>query len=180
MTQHEYFFVVISIILGLAITRLLHTVAMLIRVHRGVNFHWSTAAWALCIMSYSLQFWWVGWKLSELPQWSFGNFAILTAGAILVYGAAEMAMPVPEGDNDLDLLRHSQGLGRLSALSMLLYFAIGPYINISMLGNELMPSLALPAVGALLMTLVITLPRAFPIISALFSLYTVFILAVTT
>ena len=30
MAQHEYIFVAVSIILGLAITRLLHTVAMLI------------------------------------------------------------------------------------------------------------------------------------------------------
>ncbi len=45
MTQHEYVFVAVSIILGLAITRLLHTVAMLIRAHVQVTFHWATAAY---------------------------------------------------------------------------------------------------------------------------------------
>ena len=102
MTQHEYVFVAISIILGLAITRLLHTVAMLIRAHRDVTFHWSTTVWGLCVLTYSLQLWWVGWGLRDHAIWTFADFAVLTAGSVCVYGAAEMAMPVPEGDRDLD------------------------------------------------------------------------------
>ncbi len=179
MTQHEYVFVAISIILGLALTRLLHTVGMLIRAHRRVQFHWSTAVWGLCVMSYSLQLWWVGWELHTVTDWSFGDYGILTAGSVFVYGAAEMAMPVPEDDNPLDFLQHSQGLGRLSALSLLLYFAVGPYVNISMFGNEVLPSLALPALGILLTGLILALPRAFPVLSVLFAGYTALILVVT-
>lgn len=179
MTQHEYIFVAVSIILGLAITRMLHTVAMLIRAHRDVTFHWSTAVWALCVMTYNLQLWWVGWGLHDLTQWSFGDFVVLTAGSICVYGAAEMALPVPEGDRRLDFLAHSEGIGRLSALSMLLYFAIGPYVNITMLGNELLPSLALPALGILVTGLIIALPRAFAALALVFAAYTLLILALT-
>lgn len=179
MTQHEYVFVAISIILGLAITRLLHTVGMLIRAHRRVNFHWSTAVWGLCVMFYSLQLWWVGWELHTVTEWSFQDYAVLTLGSILVYGAAEMALPVPEGDNPLDFLAHSQGLGRLSALSMLLYFAVGPYVNIFMFGNEVLPSMALPLAGIVLMGIIIALPKAFPALTLLYTLYTVTILAIT-
>ena len=57
MTQHEYVFVAISIVLGLAITRLLNASVSLIRAHRRVAFHWSTALWAFCIMLYVLQLW---------------------------------------------------------------------------------------------------------------------------
>ncbi len=180
MTQHEYVFVAISIILGLAITRLLHTVGMLIRAHRQVTFHWSTARWGMCVLCYCLQFWWVGWALREIEEWSFPDFAILTAGSICVYGASEMALPVPEGDRKPDLLAHSESLGRLSALSLLLYFAIGPYVNIHMFGNGLMPSLAVPLLGALLMALVIFLPRSFRVVSVLFATYTAGILLLTT
>lgn len=179
MTQHEYVFVAISIILGLAITRLLHTVAMLIRAHRKVTFHWSTAVWGLCVMTYSLQLWWIGWGLSDLEQWTFSDYAVLTAGSIFVYGAAEMAMPVPEGTQELDFLQHSRGLGRLSALSMWLYFAVGPYVNIALFGNDVVPSLVLPAIGILLMSLVIAIPKIFPVMSILFASYTAIILAIT-
>ncbi|QFU74330.1 hypothetical protein EY643_00955 [Halioglobus maricola] len=179
MTQHEYVFVAISIILGLAITRLLHTMGMLIRAHRDVSFHWSTALWAVCVLSYALQFWWVGWGLREISDWSFPDFAVLTAGAICVYGAAEMALPVPEGGGELNFLEHSQGLGRLSALSLLLYFGIGPYVNITMFGNKMLPSLGVPAAGALLMLLIIAAPRTFKAAAVVFAVYTAAILSVT-
>jgi hypothetical protein len=179
MTQHEYVFVAISIILGLAITRLLHTGAMLIRAQRKVTFHWSTAVWSLCIMVYSLQLWWVGWGLRNMEAWHFFNFLILTAASIFVYGAAEMALPVPEGGQKIDLLAHSEGQGRISAVSMLLYFLIGPYVNITMFGHDVIGSIAVPAVGIAIMTMTILLPKWFPAITLAFAAYSVFILYVT-
>lgn len=180
MTQHEYVFVAISIILGLAITRLLHNVATLIRSHKEVEFHWATAVWGLSVMSYVLQFWWVGWGLRGVEQWSFLSFAVLTVGAIFVYGAAEMALPVPEGNRDLAFLSHSEGLGRLSALSMLLYFAVGPYINIKLFGNEILPSVFIPVVGIVIMLLIILKPKWFRVCSVLFGIYSAAILFLTT
>ena len=92
MTQHEYVFVAVSIILGLGITRLLHTVAALVRAHSRVTFHWSTAVWGLCILAYSLQLWWIGWGLREVSVWTFVDFLVLIIGSICIYGAAEMAL----------------------------------------------------------------------------------------
>lgn len=179
MTQHEYVFVAISIILGLAITRLLNTVAMLIRAHRIVEFHWASALWGLCVMAYTLQFWWVGWGLRDFEHWSFLNFVVLTVGSICVYGAAELALPVPGGTGKIDFLLHSKGLGRLSALSLLLYFGVGPYVNISMFNNEFGASLILPGLGIALMALIIGLPRYFPFFTVGFSVYTSVILYIT-
>jgi hypothetical protein len=179
MTQHEYVFVALSIILGLAITRLLHTVSMLIRAHNVVTFHWSSALWALCVMTYSLQFWWVGWGLRGIEEWTFVDFAILTAGSIFLYGAAEMALPVPGSDRTLNFLEHSQGLGRLSALSLVLYFMVGPYVNISLFKSPVVPSLTVPAIGMIVLALMVTLPRGFLWYSLIFGGYTGFIVAIT-
>ena len=57
MTQHEYIFIAVSIILGLAITRLLRTAAALIRAKERVVFHWSSGLWAFSVMLYILQLW---------------------------------------------------------------------------------------------------------------------------
>lgn len=179
MTQHEYVFVALSIILGLALTRILHSVAQLIRAHKEVTFHWATAAWGLCILMYVLQLWWVGWGLRELDEWQFFDFLVLVFGCICIYGAAELALPVPREDS-LDMLRHSRQLGRLSALSMLLYFATGPYVNISMFGNPLLLSIVVPGLGAALMALVIAIPRFFQVVTALFAVYSLLVLALTT
>ena len=69
MTQHEYIFIAISIILGLAIARLLHSAAGLIRAHKRVAYHWATALWGVSVMLYILQLWWVGWELRSVPDW---------------------------------------------------------------------------------------------------------------
>lgn len=180
MTQHEYVFVAVSIILGLAITRILHSVAVLIRAHKQVTFHWATATWGLCIMAYILQLWWIGWGLRDLAVWSFTDFLVLIIGSICIYGAAEMALPVPE-EGSLDFLQHSQRLGRLSALSMLLYFAVGPYVNLTMLNEPvpLLPALLIPFIGIVLMLLFITLPRLFKPLSIVFAVYSLLLLYAT-
>ena len=104
---------------------------------------------------------------------------LLTAGSIFVYGAAEMALPLPDGDDEPVFLTHSEGLGRLSALSMLLYFGVGPYVNIRLFDNDIMTSLVLPALGMLLMSLVILFPKLFRVISISFAAYTAVILYLT-
>ena len=104
MTQHEYIFIAVSIILGLAITRLLHTMAMVTRAHKRVIFHWSSALWAFSILLYILQLWWVGWGLRNIEEWTFLDFLVLVFGSASLYGAAEMALTAPEEDV-LDMLK---------------------------------------------------------------------------
>jgi len=131
--QHEYIFVAISIVLGLAMARLLHTAALLFRAHNCLTFHWATALWGACVFLYILQLWWVGWELRLVTIWSIIDFFALVIGAIFVYGAAELALPAEDydvsDDTELDFLAHSRSLGRVSAMSMLGYFAVGPYVN---------------------------------------------------
>jgi hypothetical protein len=183
MTQHEYVFIAISIILGLAITRQLSSVAGLVRAHKHVTFDWATALWAVCVMLYILQLWWVGWELRTFTDWTFGSFFILVVGAIFIYGAAELSLPKEDfditNDSELDFNLHSATFGRVAAVSMLGYLSIGPYVNIVMLGNPLAVSLAIPLVGIILMLLIALRPAWFKILTCLFSVYTVFILYLT-
>jgi hypothetical protein len=178
MTQHEYISIAIAIILGLAITRLLHTVAILIRAHKQVVFHWAPAVWALSVMIYILQFWWVGWGLRTVADWSFQNFIVLVFGCTFLYGSAEMALSEPV-DGNLDMLLQSQQTGRLSALFMLLYFLVGPYVNIVMYNNAILPSVVVPVAGIVLMLLTMFIPSRFKIWSVLFASYSLVVLFLT-
>ena len=82
MTQHEYIFVAISIVLGLAMARLLHSAALLVRAHNRVAFHWATALWGVCIFIYIMQLWWVGWELRLFTDWTIVSFFALVIGAL--------------------------------------------------------------------------------------------------
>ena len=123
MTQNEYIFIAISIVLGLAMARLLHTATLLVCAHSRVTFHWATVLSGSCIFIYILQIWWVGWELRLVTDWSIINFFALVIGAIFVYGAAELALPTEDfdlsDDSELDFLAHSRSLGRISAAPML-------------------------------------------------------------
>ncbi|MBT8131049.1 MAG: hypothetical protein KJO35_02175 [Gammaproteobacteria bacterium] len=183
MTQHEYVFIAISVILGLAITRLLNSVAELIRAHKRVSFHWSTALWGGIIMIFILQLWWVGWELNTVDQWAFTDFVALVTGAIFVYGAAELALPTEDydiaDDDELDFLAHSRSFGRLSALSMMGYFCLGPLYNLTMFSNPVLPSLIFPAVGGTLMFLIALKPLWFAPLTVIFAVYGVLVLLLT-
>ncbi len=179
MTQHEYVFVAVSIILGLAIARLLQAAGILIRVSRRVRFHWASAIWALCVMAYALQFWWVGWGLREIESWSFVDFLILIFGAICVFFAAEMSLPGDEGSGGADMLLHSQEMGRLSALSMLVYFLVGPYVNLVMYHNPVLAALIVPAIGVVITGLMVLRSSWFETLMPLFALYSIIILYLT-
>ena len=183
MTQHEYIFIAISIVLGLAMARLLHTAALLVRAHARVAFHWATALWGVCIFVYILQLWWVGWELRSVTDWSIVDFFALVIGSIFVYGAAEMALPVEDfdisDDTELDFLEHSCSLGRVSAMSMLGYFVVGPYVNLTMFDNPPLPSYGVPILGGILMLLMILIPKWFKGLSIVFTAYTSLILYLT-
>jgi len=183
MTQHEYIFIAISIVLGLAMARLLHTAALLVRAHSRVKYHWATMLWSMCIFIYILQLWWVGWELRLVSDWSFIDFFVLVIGSIFVYGAAELALPTEDYDisdnTELDFLAHSRSLGRVSAASMLGYFVIGPYVNLTMLGNPPLPSFGFPIIGGILMLLLVLIPRWFRWLSVVFTGYTFMILYLT-
>jgi hypothetical protein len=183
MTQHEYVFIAISIILGLALTRLLHTAAGLIRAYKRVTFHWATALWGIVIMLFILQLRWVGWELRTVTDWSIIDFFVLVIGSIFVYGAADLALPTEDydtsSDRELVFLSHSRSFGRLSALSMLGYFCVGPHVNITMLGNPVFLSFLVPSIGAGLVLLIALKPAWFEFLSVTFAGYAVLILVLT-
>jgi len=183
MTQHEYIFIAISIVLGLAMARLLHSAALLVRAHNRVTHHWATTLWGTCILIYILQLWWVGWELRVYADWSIVDFFALVIGSIFVYGAAELALPTEDfdinDDTELDFLVHSRSLGRVSAMSMLGYFAIGPYVNLTMFDNPPLPSYGFPFIGSILMVLMILRPKWFEALTVVFTGYTILILYLT-
>lgn len=183
MTQHEYIFIAISVVLGLAMARLLHTAALLVRAHSRLTYHWATTLWGACIFIYILQLWWVGWELRLVTDWTIIDFFALVIGSVFVYGAAELALPTEDYDlsdnKELDFLLHSRTLGRVSAMSMLGYFAVGPYVNMTMLGNSPLPSFGFPALGGCLTILMILRPQWFKWLSAVFTGYTLLILYLT-
>ena len=98
--------------------------------------------------------------------------------ALVFMGRLKWSLSEP-GEQGLDMFLESQRWGRLSAFFMLLYFFVGPYINIFKFNAPVLPSLVVPSIGIALMVLVIGLPRHFRSWSVLFLIYSTSILVLT-
>ena len=118
-----------------------------------------------------------------VSDWAIIDFFVLVVGSIFVYGAAELALPLEDydiSDNaELDFLAHSQSLGRVSALSLLGYFCVGPYVNLTMFDTPLLPSVGFPILGGTLTLLTVLKPAWFKALAVVFAGYTVLILYLT-
>jgi hypothetical protein len=91
---------------------------------------------------------------------------------------------VPDDDDDddeLDFLHHSEGFGRLSVLSMLIYLCVGPYVNLVVRLEPPPVSLALllPGIGIGMMLVMMVVPRSFRWLCPLFAAYAFCILFLT-
>lgn len=64
-------------------------------------------------------------------------------------------------------------------MSMLGYFAVGPYVNLTMFDNPPLPSIGFPILGGGLMVLMIISPQWFKWLSVVFAGYTILILYLT-
>jgi hypothetical protein len=64
-------------------------------------------------------------------------------------------------------------------MSMLGYFAVGPYVNMTMFNNPPLASFGFPILGISLMALMILKPQWFKWLSVTFTGYTILILVLT-
>lgn len=106
MDAFSYLSVLLSIILGLAITQVLQGYRALILNRRQVRFYWLSIAWSLIVLFIAVQHWWASFGLADRTDWSFLDFAVVLIGTGLIYMVSAIVLPdVPPGE-PLDLKAH--------------------------------------------------------------------------
>ena len=76
MDAFSYLSVLLSIIIGLAITQVLQGYRALLLARRHVALYAPTLAWSVYILLMATQSWWASFGLSDRRDWSFLAFAI--------------------------------------------------------------------------------------------------------
>ena len=109
MDAFSYLSVLLSIIIGLAITQVLQGYrAMLLARHRVRPFA-PTIIWSLLILVMATQSWWASFGLADRHDWSFGTFGVILLQTILLYMAAGLVLPDAGPDEVIDLRAHYFG-----------------------------------------------------------------------
>ena len=104
MTPFEYLSVLVSIIVGLALTQLLSGVARLIQLRRRVPMHATTLIWMALLFLMDVQVWWVAFERRFTPQWTYFTFLLYLLIPITVFLLSYLVLP-EMGDEDTPDLR---------------------------------------------------------------------------
>lgn len=106
MDEFSYLCVLLSIILGLAITQILQGFRGMLQSRKQVKLYWPALAWAGLLLVIYVQSWWAMFGLRSHHDWSFGAFAIILLHTVVLYMLAGLVLPDFPGDRVIDLHAH--------------------------------------------------------------------------
>lgn len=112
MDEFNYLGVLISIILGLGITRLLQGLGQQIEFRTQVRGYWPSLAWAVILLVIHIQTWWSMFPLRYKQDWTFLGFLIVLLQPIVLYLLAAVVLPAPQSGERVDLRAHYYGQSR--------------------------------------------------------------------
>ena len=98
----DYLAVLISVVLGLAITHLLTGVSDAINRRHHVRLDWLQLFWAVNVLTYVLAVWWGMYWWKHLAEWTVQEFAFLTSYAIVLFLTASALFPAERAGNETE------------------------------------------------------------------------------
>jgi hypothetical protein len=106
MESFNYLSVLLSIILGLAITQVLLGFRGLILTRAKVKLYLPTVIWAGLALLIAIQAWWASFGLRMRASWTFLGFMVIVLQAVSVYMTTAVVLPDITGDSLVDLRDH--------------------------------------------------------------------------
>jgi hypothetical protein len=103
MTPFEYLSVLISIIVGLAITQLLSGAARLIQLRRRVRPHATTLCWMVFLFLLDTQIWWAAFFRRFNQDWNFFLFLFYLLQPTLAFLLSYLVLPELGDEDEIDL-----------------------------------------------------------------------------
>lgn len=108
MDAFSYLSVLISIIVGLAVTQVLQGFRGLMLARSRVRTYWPALVWAVLVLVVAAQEWWAmyGLRVRTTSHWTFLDFGFVLLQTVPLYLLAGLALPDVEVERGLDLRAH--------------------------------------------------------------------------
>lgn len=106
MDAFSYLSVLLSIIIGLAITQVLQGYRALLLSRRRVKLFFPPLAWSVYILLIATQSWWSSFGLADHSDWEFATFVVILLQTVFLYMLAGLVLPDIPPDQTIDLNRH--------------------------------------------------------------------------
>lgn len=109
MTTFEYLSVLVSIIVGLAISQLLSGTARLIQLRARVRPHATTLLWMASLFLIDTQIWWAAFERRATADWNFFLFLFYLLQPILAFLLSDLVLPELGDEDTVDLPSNFDG-----------------------------------------------------------------------
>ena len=106
MDEFSYLSVLLSVILGLAVTQILKGFRGLVVSRARIHLYWPAILWAILVLLMCVQSWWAMFGLRVRQDWRFQEFGIVLLQTILTYMLAGLVLPDLFGDAAVDLKKN--------------------------------------------------------------------------
>lgn len=106
MDAFSYLSVLISIILGLAVTQVLQGYRALLLAKGRIHADAAPLIWSGLILLFAAQAWWASFGLTERPDWDFLDFAVILLQMALLYMLSALVLPDVPAEQPVDLAGH--------------------------------------------------------------------------
>jgi hypothetical protein len=109
MGQFEYLSVLVSIIVGLALTLLLSGTARLIQVRARVRPHATTLLWVATLFLLDTQIWWAAFERRDIREWNFFLFLFYLLQPTIAFLLSYLVLPELGDEDEIDLPKNFAG-----------------------------------------------------------------------
>src|SRR5437016_13810291 len=93
MDEFSYLSVLLSVILGLAVTQILKGFRGLLLSRARIRLYWPVIAWAALLLLICFQHWWATFGMRTRHDWTFLQFAMVLLNVIFIYMVAGLVFP---------------------------------------------------------------------------------------
>lgn len=95
MTAFEHISVLISIVIGFAITTLLAGAVRLVHRRRAVIWYWPSVVWMVTLLIIDIQVWWSRFAWRNVTTWTFATFLAMLLVPIGAYVLSALVVAEP-------------------------------------------------------------------------------------
>jgi hypothetical protein len=106
MDAFTYLSVLLSIVLGLALTQVLQGYRAILLARGRVRHSATVLIWSGLLLAIVAQAWWASFGLRDRTRWDFLTFAIILAQMGVIYMVAALIFPDVPASGDIDLEEH--------------------------------------------------------------------------
>lgn len=103
MTAFEHLSVLISIVIGLALTQLLVDLQRLVQARARVASYWLCLLWAALLFMDMVAWWWALFGLRAAVEWNFFYFLFVLLSPVTLFLAATFALPDVGEERTIDM-----------------------------------------------------------------------------